>query len=148
MKPFDFFVKHAAMVVSALHSWADQHSLTSCCCCCCHCRVCLQHDLSGVGGMFGSVFLGEVRIPVRDLGLERSCSHQAWYLLQPRSEGQRSPPTATGPSSANGAAAGSLGSLRLKLFFTSDRVFSSHFYMDLRELLLMSPTVKVNFSIL
>ncbi|XP_075537385.1 ras GTPase activating protein 1 [Dermacentor variabilis] len=105
-------------------------------------RVCLQHDLSGVGGMFGSVFLGEVRIPVRDLGLERSCSHQAWYLLQPRSEGQRSPPTAMGPSSANGAAAVSLGSLRLKLFFTSDRVFSSHFYMDLRELLLMSPTIK------
>lgn len=105
-------------------------------------RVCLQHDLSGVGGMFGSSFLGEVRIPVRDLGLERGCSHQAWYLLQPRSEGQRSPPTAMGSSSANGAAAGSLGSLRLKLFFTSDRVFSSHFYRDLRELLLMSPNVK------
>uniref|UniRef100_A0A2R5LNX0 Putative ras gtpase-activating protein n=1 Tax=Ornithodoros turicata TaxID=34597 RepID=A0A2R5LNX0_9ACAR len=89
-------------------------------------RVSLNHDISVVGGMFGSMFLGEVRIPLKDLDLERG--HEAWYLLQPREWPK--------PSK------GDLGSLRLKLFFTSDSVFSSQFYHDLRELLLMSPTVR------
>ncbi|CAN7996822.1 unnamed protein product [Ixodes hexagonus] len=104
-------------------------------------RVCLQHDLSGVGGMFGSAFLGEVRIPLRELDLERG-SHQAWYLLQPRDQTQQTQQMQQQTQQASAATTSPLGSLRLKLFFTSDRVFSSHFYRDLRELLLMSPDVK------
>lgn len=82
-------------------------------------------------GMFGSAFLGEVKIPLNDIDLN---GHNAWYLLQPRDtcrtidERHR-----TG-----------LGSLRLKIHYTSEYVFSSRFYDPLRKLILSSPEIKVN----
>lgn len=36
-----------------------------------------------------------------------------------------------------------LGSIRLKISYTADYVFESHYYHDLRELLLASADVKV-----
>ncbi|XP_076031592.1 ras GTPase activating protein 1 isoform X2 [Oratosquilla oratoria] len=83
-------------------------------------RITLYHDSSGV---FGNAFLGEVKIPISDIALNRE--HNAWYFLQPR-------------DSANRNNKGELGSLRIKLQYTSDHVFSSHFYDSLRNLILQS----------
>jgi len=53
------------------------------------------------------------------------------YLLQPRDTGRSDDKTG-------------LGSLRLKIHYTSDYVFSSRFYDPLRKLILISTEVKVN----
>lgn len=86
-------------------------------------NVVVWHDSSGV---FGNVFLGEVKINLQDLNLTRD--HDAWYFLQPR-DNAKSPKT-------------DLGSLRLKIDYTSDHVFSSCFYDPLRNLILKSPEVE------
>jgi hypothetical protein len=52
------------------------------------------------------------------------------YLLQPRDTGRSDDKTG-------------LGSLRLKIHYTSDYVFSSRFYDPLRKLILISTDVKV-----
>ncbi|CAL4086485.1 unnamed protein product, partial [Meganyctiphanes norvegica] len=89
-------------------------------------RVAIWHDAPGV---FGNVFLGEVKIPLNDLspGKEKN----AWYFLQPRDSASRS----SHPKS-------DLGSLRLKLHYTSHHVFSSHFYDSLRNLVLKSTGIE------
>ena len=56
------------------------------------------------------------------------------YLLQPRDTGRTDDRTAT-----------ELGSLRLKIHYTFDYVFSSRFYETLRKLILISPEIKVYF---
>lgn len=89
--------------------------------------VSLWHDDSKVsrevlGNMFRGSFLGEVRIMLRDLDL--STVHRAWYCLQAREPHKASPQE--------------LGSIRLKISYTADYVFSSHYYEDLRTLLLAS----------
>jgi hypothetical protein len=57
------------------------------------------------------------------------------YLLQPRDTGRSDDKTG-------------LGSLRLKIHYTSDYVFSSRFYDPLRKLILISTDVKVIQNIL
>ncbi|XP_064614886.1 ras GTPase-activating protein 3-like isoform X2 [Liolophura sinensis] len=93
--------------------------------------ISLWHDDSRVsrevlGGMFRGVFLGEVKIPLRDLDIRHR--HNAWYFLQSRD----------GSKHTNQE----LGSIRLKISYTADHVFSSHYYEDLRNLLLKSPNVQ------
>nr|KAG5708227.1 hypothetical protein BaRGS_021161 [Batillaria attramentaria] len=93
--------------------------------------VSLWHDDSKVsrevlGNMFRGSFLGEVKIMLRDLDL--STVHRAWYCLQAREPNKPSPQE--------------LGSIRLKISYTADYVFSSHYYEDLRTLLLASTDVE------
>ncbi|PVD18943.1 hypothetical protein C0Q70_21502 [Pomacea canaliculata] len=96
--------------------------------------VSLWHDDSKVsrevlGHMFRGSFLGEVKILLRDLDL--STVHTAWYCLQAREMSNKLQPLED------------LGSIRLKISYTADYVFESHYYHDLRELLLASADVKV-----
>ncbi|CAG2113621.1 unnamed protein product [Medioppia subpectinata] len=88
-------------------------------------RLSVMHDGNG---MFGSAFLGEVKIPLNDIDLS---GHNAWYLLQPRDSGRSDDRVAT-----------DLGSLRLKIDYTFDYVFSSRFYETIRKLILISPEIK------
>ncbi|XP_025079418.1 ras GTPase-activating protein 3-like isoform X2 [Pomacea canaliculata] len=95
--------------------------------------VSLWHDDSKVsrevlGHMFRGSFLGEVKILLRDLDL--STVHTAWYCLQAREMSNKLQPLED------------LGSIRLKISYTADYVFESHYYHDLRELLLASADVK------
>lgn len=83
----------------------------------------VKHDSCGRSG---NAFLGEVRIPLSKYELNES--HKAWYYLQPKSI-----VTKSGPN---------LGSLRLRLDYISDYVFSSQRYDSFRKLLLLSPEVR------
>lgn len=56
------------------------------------------------------------------------------YFLQPRDNGNKSLKT------------DDLGSLRLNVVYTEDHVFSSDYYNPLRDLLLKSADVEVNFA--
>lgn len=89
--------------------------------------ISLWHDDTKVsremlGGMFPGAFLGEVKIPLRDL--DPKSVHKAWYFLHGRENGKQ-------PRQ-------DLGSLRLRISCTSDYVFSSDYYDELRNLLLKS----------
>uniref|UniRef100_H3A4D3 RAS p21 protein activator 2 n=1 Tax=Latimeria chalumnae TaxID=7897 RepID=H3A4D3_LATCH len=85
-------------------------------------------DLWNNGNLVQDVFLGEIRVPVNVL--RNDSTHQAWYLLQPKDNGNK-------PSKTD-----DLGSLRLNISYTEDYVFSSNYYLPLRDLLLKSPDVK------
>ncbi|ROT82095.1 ras GTPase-activating protein 3 isoform X1 [Penaeus vannamei] len=87
-------------------------------------RVALWHDCTG---MFGNVFLGEVKISLGSLSPPQE--RNAWYFLQPR-------------DSAGKHHRGDLGTLRLNLHYTSDYVFSSQSYDSLRNLILQSAAVE------
>ncbi|KAB7493725.1 Ras GTPase-activating protein 3 [Armadillidium nasatum] len=93
-------------------------------------RFVLWHDSTG---MFGNMFLGEVRIPVSDLSVEAEPS--AWYFLQPREN-----------ASSRLSNKGDLGALRINLHYTSDTVFMSHCYDSFRNLILQSCSQKYNSS--
>ncbi|MPC27319.1 Ras GTPase-activating protein 3 [Portunus trituberculatus] len=87
-------------------------------------RVALWHDSPAV---FGNVFLGEVKIPVTEMGAYEE--RDAWYFLQPR-------------DSAGKNQRGDLGTLRLNIHYTSDHVLSSQSYDSLRNLILQSTGVE------
>ncbi|KAK8400325.1 hypothetical protein O3P69_003195 [Scylla paramamosain] len=87
-------------------------------------RVALWHDSPAV---FGNVFLGEVKIPLTDMGAYEE--RDAWYFLQPR-------------DSAGKNQRGDLGTLRLNIHYTSDHVLSSQSYDSLRNLILQSTGVE------
>uniref|UniRef100_A0A8C3SBE2 RAS p21 protein activator 2 n=1 Tax=Chelydra serpentina TaxID=8475 RepID=A0A8C3SBE2_CHESE len=84
-------------------------------------------DLWNNGNLVQDVFLGEIKVPVKVLGND---SFQAWYLLQPRENGNKSSKT------------DDLGSLRLNVCYTEDYVLPSEYYAALRNLLLKSPDVQ------
>uniref|UniRef100_A0A663N5K7 RAS p21 protein activator 2 n=1 Tax=Athene cunicularia TaxID=194338 RepID=A0A663N5K7_ATHCN len=84
-------------------------------------------DLWNNGNLVQDVFLGEIKVPVKVL---RNDSFQAWYLLQPRENGNK--------SSKND----DLGSLRLNICYTEDCVLPSEYYTSLRNLLLKSSDVQ------
>ncbi|NXF39453.1 RASA2 protein, partial [Nyctibius bracteatus] len=84
-------------------------------------------DLWNNGNLVQDVFLGEIKVPVKVL---RNDSFQAWYLLQPRENGNKSSKT------------DDLGSLRLNICYTEDCVLPSEYYASLRNLLLKSPDVQ------
>lgn len=83
-------------------------------------KVALYHDSGGVSA--NGVFLGEIKAPLQDILSIRG--HDAWYFLQPRDNAK--------------ATKTDLGSLRLKIDYTSDYIFSSHYYDPLRDLVLSS----------
>ncbi|XP_051481800.1 ras GTPase-activating protein 2 isoform X3 [Apus apus] len=84
-------------------------------------------DLWNNGNLVQDVFLGEIKVPVKVL---RNDSFQAWYLLQPRENGNKSSKT------------DDLGSLRLNICYTEDYVLPSEYYTSLRNLLLKSSDVQ------
>ncbi|NWS43144.1 RASA2 protein, partial [Probosciger aterrimus] len=84
-------------------------------------------DLWNNGNLVQDVFLGEIKVPVKVL---RNDSFQAWYLLQPRENGNKSSKT------------DDLGSLRLNICYTEDCVLPSEYYSCLRNLLLKSSDVQ------
>ncbi|XP_053316538.1 ras GTPase-activating protein 2 [Spea bombifrons] len=79
-------------------------------------------------GNLAQAFLGEIRISVKVL--RNDSSHKAWYLLQPKDNGNK-------PSKCD-----DLGSLRLSIGYTEDYVLSSEHYTSLRNLMVKSPDVK------
>uniref|UniRef100_A0AAX7SK33 RAS p21 protein activator 2 n=1 Tax=Astatotilapia calliptera TaxID=8154 RepID=A0AAX7SK33_ASTCA len=87
------------------------------------CRV----DLWNNENLAQDVFLGETRVPVKILQSDHI--HKAWYLLQPKGNGNKSK-------------SDDLGSLRLKLTYIEDTVLPSACYTPLCTLLLKSPDVK------
>ncbi|XP_042313443.1 ras GTPase-activating protein 2 isoform X3 [Sceloporus undulatus] len=84
-------------------------------------------DLWNNGNLVQDLFLGEIRIPVKVLG---SDSFQAWYLLQPRENGNKS------------TKIDDHGSLRLNICYAEDYVLPSEYYVSLRNLLLKSSEVE------
>ncbi|XP_044288643.1 ras GTPase-activating protein 2 isoform X2 [Varanus komodoensis] len=84
-------------------------------------------DLWNNGNLVQDLFLGEIKIPVKMLG---SDSSQAWYLLQPRDNGNKS------------AKGDDHGSLRLNICYAEDYVLPSEYYVSLRDLLLKSSEVE------
>ncbi|XP_028587008.2 ras GTPase-activating protein 2 isoform X1 [Podarcis muralis] len=84
-------------------------------------------DLWNNGNLVQDLFLGEIKIPVKVLG---SDSFQAWYLLQPRGNGNKSSKT------------DDHGSLRLNICYAEDYVLPSQYYASLRNLLLKSSEVE------
>ncbi|XP_063298372.1 ras GTPase-activating protein 2 [Pelobates fuscus] len=79
-------------------------------------------------GNLGQSFLGEIRISVNVL--RNDSFHKAWYLLQPKDNGNKS------------SKYDDLGSLRLSICYTEDYVLSSEFYIPLRSLMIKSPDVQ------
>uniref|UniRef100_A0A8I3XAI8 RAS p21 protein activator 2 n=1 Tax=Callithrix jacchus TaxID=9483 RepID=A0A8I3XAI8_CALJA len=88
----------------------------------------IRIDLWNNGNLVQDVFLGEIKVPVNVLRTDSS--HQAWYLLQPRDNGNKSSKT------------DDLGSLRLNICYTEDYVLPSEYYGPLKTLLLKSPDVQ------
>nr|XP_036878839.1 ras GTPase-activating protein 2 isoform X5 [Manis javanica] len=88
----------------------------------------IRIDLWNNGNLVQDVFLGEIKVPVNVL--RNDSSHQAWYLLQPRDNGNKSSKT------------DDLGSLRLNICYTEDCVLPSEYYGPLKTLLLKSPDVQ------
>lgn len=103
----------------------------------CELQVALWHSGNGMG-ICGDVFLGEVRVQLHGLQQQKAAMRNAWYLLQPRPSRNRpcwlhSTPPGTRLSSDN-----SLGSLRLQVQYTEDKVFPATVYDRLLRLLLQS----------
>lgn len=92
----------------------------------CEVGVRIQHE---TGAGFGSTFVGEVRIPLQGIDLQKG--HKCWHMLQPR------------PTHVTSHPKPALGSLRLKVQFTSDHVLSSRYYEPLRTALLDSTAFQV-----
>ncbi|XP_039213388.1 ras GTPase-activating protein 2 isoform X3 [Crotalus tigris] len=84
-------------------------------------------DLWNNGNLVQDLFLGEIKIPVKSLG---SDIFPAWYLLQPKDNGNKS------------AKSEDHGSLRLNINYAEDYVLPSEYYGSLRDLLLKSSEVE------
>uniref|UniRef100_A0A4W3HS68 RAS p21 protein activator 2 n=1 Tax=Callorhinchus milii TaxID=7868 RepID=A0A4W3HS68_CALMI len=89
----------------------------------------LRVDLWNSENLVQDVFLGEINVPVKKI-LRDNNYYQAWYLLQPKDNGNK-------PAKSD-----DLGSLRLTLFYIEDHVLPSKYYSALTDLLLKSPDVK------
>ncbi|XP_026467337.1 LOW QUALITY PROTEIN: GTPase-activating protein-like [Ctenocephalides felis] len=108
----------------------------------------LWHDSPGMVSGSGS-FLGEIRIPLKGHQQREATARDAWYRLQPRrtstnqqsgfTDSRRTPP-GTRLSSSEGSSG--LGSLRLRLDYTEDRVFPEQTYNAWRDLLLESTQIQ------
>ncbi|KAF2359296.1 Pleckstrin domain [Trinorchestia longiramus] len=98
-----------------------------------HClQVALWHESAG---MFGNVFLGELRIPLQGLTTGRGMN--AWYLLQPREGAAVRHSTGSSTSRSCG-----LGSLRLNIHYSCSHVFPGPLYNTLRSLIVHTATVQ------
>nr|CAI5844234.1 unnamed protein product [Callosobruchus analis] len=101
----------------------------------CELQVSIWHDSPGISD---DVFLGEVRVQLRGMQQQNSAHRNAWYYLQPRSGKNRPYPTHSTPPGTRLSGDNSLGSLRLQIQYTEDRVFPASVYDDLKKLLLES----------
>lgn len=107
----------------------------------CELNVSVWHDSPG---MADNVFLGEVRIPIRGAQQQNAAASNAWYFLQPRSTKNRPSKSCSTPPGTRLSSDNSLGSLRLKIQYTADHVFSKDAYQPLCALLLQSIDITVS----
>ncbi|KOC63546.1 Ras GTPase-activating protein 3 [Habropoda laboriosa] len=98
----------------------------------------LWHASPGMGEQ--PAFLGEVRVTLRGLQKQPTSTTTAWYFLQPRAVKHR--PNKISNSSTSPGTLPGLGSLRLKIHYTTDHVFPSAMYDRLRNLLLQSVNIQ------
>ena len=96
--------------------------------------VSVWHD----AGINDSVFLGEVKLPMRDKQQQSAVQSSAWYYLHPRTSQYKTSRSCATPPGTRLSKANSLGSMRIQLVFTSDYVFPLATYDDLLNLLLKS----------
>ncbi|XP_030766634.1 GTPase-activating protein isoform X2 [Sitophilus oryzae] len=101
----------------------------------CELLVSIWHDTPG---MSDDVFLGEVKVQLRGHQQQNAAHRKAWYFLQPRSSKNRPSLTNSTPPGTRLSSDNSLGSLRLQIQYTEDRVFPAAVYDQLRNLLLQS----------
>ncbi|XP_075159495.1 ras GTPase activating protein 1 [Haematobia irritans] len=107
----------------------------------CEITVSVWHDASG---MSDKVFLGEVKLPMRNKQQQSSLQPSAWYYLQPRSlsssirSANPSARSCATPPGTRLSGDSTIGSLRLKILYTADHVFPLATYDDLMNLLLES----------
>ncbi|XP_011687807.1 PREDICTED: ras GTPase-activating protein 3 isoform X2 [Wasmannia auropunctata] len=94
----------------------------------------LWHASPGMGEQ--PVFLGEVRVTLKGLQKQPTSTTTAWYFLQPRAAKHR--PSKISSNSIPPGTLPGLGSLRLKIHYVIDHVFSSEMYDRLKNLLLQS----------
>ncbi|KYM80172.1 Ras GTPase-activating protein 3 [Atta colombica] len=98
----------------------------------------LWHASPGMGEQ--PVFLGEIRVTLKGLQKQPTSTTTAWYFLQPRAAKHR-PSKISSNSTPPGTLPG-LGSLRLKIHYVADHVFSSEMYDRLKSLLLQSVNIQ------
>ncbi|CAG9768279.1 unnamed protein product [Ceutorhynchus assimilis] len=101
----------------------------------CELLVSIWHDTPG---MSDDVFMGEVRVQLRGLQQQNAAHRNAWYFLQPRSSKNRPFLTHSTPPGTRLSSDNSLGSLRLQVQYTEDRVFPAAIYDNLKTLLFQS----------
>uniref|UniRef100_A0A182PM81 GTPase-activating protein n=1 Tax=Anopheles epiroticus TaxID=199890 RepID=A0A182PM81_9DIPT len=101
----------------------------------CEVVISFKHASPGMGD---DVFLGEIRIPVRGKQQQNAVQSSAWYFLQPRTSQSRPMRTCATPPGTRLSCDNSLGSLRLKLNYTSDHVFPLATYDQLYNVLTQS----------
>uniref|UniRef100_A0A1B0BAA2 GTPase-activating protein n=1 Tax=Glossina palpalis gambiensis TaxID=67801 RepID=A0A1B0BAA2_9MUSC len=107
----------------------------------CEITVTLWHDASA---MSDKVFLGEVKIPMRNKQQQAAVQTSAWYYLQPKSANtsiravNSTARSCATPPGTRLSGDSTIGSLRLKLLYTADHVFPLATYDDLMNLLLES----------
>ncbi|XP_078522521.1 ras GTPase-activating protein 2 isoform X1 [Lissotriton helveticus] len=88
----------------------------------------IRVDLWNNGNLAQDIFLGEVKVSLKVL--RNDISHDAWYFLQPRDNGNKT------------SKADELGSLRLNICYFEDYVLPSEHYVPLKNLMVKSPDVK------
>ncbi|KAK9888486.1 hypothetical protein WA026_000737 [Henosepilachna vigintioctopunctata] len=101
----------------------------------CELQVAIWHNAPGMGG---DIFLGEVRVQLRGRQQQNAAHKNAWYFLQPRSTRNRPSFTISTPPGTRLSCDNSLGSLRLQVQYTEDKVFPAEIYDPLRRMLLQS----------
>ncbi|XP_053680398.1 GTPase-activating protein [Anopheles nili] len=101
----------------------------------CEVVVSFKHASPGMGD---DVFLGEIRLPLRGKQQQNAVQPSAWYFLQPRTSQSRPMRTCATPPGTRLSCDSSLGSLRLKLNYTSDHVFPLATYDQLYNVLIQS----------
>ncbi|XP_050309453.1 GTPase-activating protein isoform X2 [Anthonomus grandis grandis] len=105
----------------------------------CELLVSIWHDTPGIND---DVFLGEVRVQLRGFQQQNAAHPNAWYFLQPRSGRNRPFLTHSTPPGTRLSSDNTLGSLRLQVQYTEDRVFPAGVYENLKTLLLSSLNVQ------
>ncbi|XP_058130548.1 GTPase-activating protein [Anopheles ziemanni] len=99
----------------------------------CEVVISFKHASPGMGD---DVFLGEIRLPLRGKQQQAAVQPSAWYFLQPRTSQSRPMRTCATPPGTRLSCDNSLGSLRLKLNYTSDHVFPLANYDHLYNVLI------------
>lgn len=103
--------------------------------------ISLWHDIPGIGISINdnNIFLGEIKLQIRGKQLQQINSNGIWYFLQPRiNNNTRQIKSCATPPGTRLSCDNSLGSLRIKLNYTSDYVFPLATYDQLMNLLIMS----------